>query len=73
MVDGKYQTLRARNYLLTVGQDVKLRLVLENSIATLTVDDQEELKYQFDDVEILTSFGYATQKSPAYFRGNPSS
>ena len=73
VVDGKYQTLRARNYLLTVGQDVKLRLVLENSIATLTVDDQEELQYQFEDVEILTSFGYATQKSPAYFRGNPSS
>ena len=72
VVEGKYQTLRAKDYVMTVGQEVKLHVVLEDSSATLTVDDQEELKYEFDDVEILTSFGYATQKSPAYFRNTRS-
>lgn len=67
VINGRSQILRARDYTMTVGREIKLSVVLEGSTATLTVDDQEELKYDFQNGELLSSFGYATEKSPAYF------
>ena len=53
---------------MTVGQEIQLNVVLDGSTATLTVDESESLEYEFSDDELLTPFGYATQKSPAYFK-----
>ena len=68
VVDGQFQTLRAQDYTMTVGQEIQLNVVLDGSTATLTVDESESLEYEFSDDELLTPFGYATQKSPAYFK-----
>ena len=68
VVDGQFQTLRAQAYTMTVGQEIQLNVVLDGSTASLTVDESESLEYEFSDDELLTPFGYATQKSPAYFK-----
>lgn len=68
VIGGQFQTLRAQDYTMTVGQEIPLKVTLNGSTVTLTVDELESLEYEFSDDELLTPFGYATQKSPAYFK-----
>ncbi|MBA61837.1 MAG: hypothetical protein CMJ76_05660 [Planctomycetaceae bacterium] len=66
--DGHFLPVRTKNYTMTVGQDIQLKIILQGSTVTLIAEEQEALSYTFTDDELLTHFGYATQKSPAYFK-----
>ncbi len=68
VIDGQFNALTSFDHTMAVGQEIKLRVFVDSSLVTLTVDDQQEISYDFGDDDLGTQFGYATFVSPAYFK-----
>ncbi len=68
VVDGHFQVLRTRDHAMSIGQEMKLLVSIDQSLVSLTVDDEAVITYDFADDDLALPFGFATQKSPAYFK-----
>ena len=68
VIDGNLQVLRSRDHVMFIGEEIKLLVSIDQSLVWLTVDDEAVITYDFADDDLALPFGFATQKSPAYFK-----
>lgn len=64
---GTIRSLRSRDHTMFIGQELQLHVSIDQSLVTLTIDDDEVLTHNFIGEDLAMPFGFATKQSPAYF------